>query len=81
MLRNILKTAPYLHDGSVATIEEMVRLMVRHQLGKSVTDAEIADLIAFFSTLTGDLPLDHIQIPALPPSSAKTLQPLPISAP
>ena len=35
-LRNILKTGPYFHDGSVAKIEDAVRLMGKHQLGKQL---------------------------------------------
>ncbi len=33
-LRNVEKTGPYLHDGSIQALPEMVRLMAKHQLGK-----------------------------------------------
>ena len=65
-LRNVAKTAPYLHDGSIATLEEMVPLMARHQLGKTVSDEQIADIVAFLNTLTGELPAEYIEKPALP---------------
>ena len=65
-LRNIAKTAPYLHNGSIDTLEEMVQFMARHQLGKGISDEEIADIVAFLHTLTGEIPLDYIARPELP---------------
>ncbi|HRW08334.1 MAG TPA: cytochrome c peroxidase [Caldilineaceae bacterium] len=65
-LRNAAKTAPYLHNGSVATLEEMVVLMARHQLGKEVTDTQVADIVAFISSLTGEIPHEYIAPPPLP---------------
>ena len=62
-LRNIAQTAPYLHDGSIEAREEMVHVMTRHQLGKSVSDEEIADIIAFLNSLTGTLPMTYIAKP------------------
>jgi cytochrome c peroxidase len=71
-LRNIVKTAPYLHDGSIQTLEEMVRLMARHQLGKQLSDAEIAEIITFLHTLTGEIPAELIIPPPLPASGPAT---------
>ncbi|MEZ4737589.1 MAG: cytochrome c peroxidase [Caldilineaceae bacterium] len=65
-LRNVAKTAPYFHDGSVETLDQAVRIMVRHQLGKTVTDEEVADVVAFLNALTGELPTDYIAQPVLP---------------
>lgn len=39
-LRNVALTAPYFHNGSVATLDEAVRVMARVQLGIAVEDAE-----------------------------------------
>jgi cytochrome c peroxidase len=47
-LRNIAVTAPYMHDGAVATLEEAV---THHG---SMTTAERADIIEFLRTLTDD---------------------------
>ena len=55
-LRNVAQSAPYLHDGSAATLEEVVGLMGWHQLGRKLPDSEIADLVAFLESLTGELP-------------------------
>src|SRR5262249_42118620 len=38
-LRNVALTAPYLHDGSRATLSEAVLVMGRYQLGREL-DAE-----------------------------------------
>jgi cytochrome c peroxidase len=37
-LRNIKKTGPYFHDGSVATIDGAIRNMAVHQRGVTLTD-------------------------------------------
>lgn len=76
-LRNIAKTSPYFHDGSIATLEDAVRKMAHHQLGKDLTDAEVASIVAFLQTTTGDLPTDYIAKPELPPSGPKTPKPDP----
>lgn len=55
-LRNIAKTAPYFHDGSVSSLEEAVRIMAKSQLNQQLTDSEIKNLVAFLNALTGDLP-------------------------
>ena len=47
-LRNITKTAPYFHDGSIETLDEVIRLMAKHQLGQQVGDGFIRDVKAFF---------------------------------
>ncbi|PTN12363.1 cytochrome-c peroxidase [Nitrosomonas aestuarii] len=51
-LRNITKTGPYFHDGSVETLDEAIRLMAKHQLGKDVDAAFIEDIKAFLGSLT-----------------------------
>lgn len=71
-LRNVTETGPYLHDGSVETLEEMVKMMAEHQLGKTLTDAETASIVSFLKCLTGDLPKEYIQAPDLPESGPKT---------
>ncbi len=55
-LRNVALTAPYLHDGSQATLPDVVRVMGRYQLGRELTDAQVAGIVAFLESLTGTLP-------------------------
>lgn len=63
MLRNVAKTAPYFHDGSVDRIEDAVRIMAEVQLGRTLSEADIADITAFLGSLTGDVP-EHYAPPA-----------------
>lgn len=69
-LRNVAVTAPYMHDGSIATLEGVIRghyaragrstsahgapspMRSEFAMGFEVSDAEVADLMAFLNTLT-----------------------------
>jgi cytochrome c peroxidase len=53
-LRNVAKTGPYFHDGSVKTLDQAVSLMAEYQLGKQLSNEEVADIAAFLGSLTGD---------------------------
>lgn len=68
--RNIALTAPYFHNGSVSTLEEAVHVMAKTQLNKEVTPQEVADIVAFLNTLTGEFPKQTM--PILPPTPGKT---------
>jgi cytochrome c peroxidase len=63
VLRNVARTAPYFHDGSVDTLDRAVRVMGTVQLGKSLDDATVALLTAFLESLTGSVP-EHYAPPA-----------------
>lgn len=71
-LRNIEKTGPYFHDGTVATLEDAVRLMGKHQLGKDLTPDEVGAIVTFLKSLTGTIDKAYIAPPALPPNGPKT---------
>ena len=53
-LRNIELTWPYYHDGTRLTMEDAVRDMARYQSDVELTDGEIADIVSFLRTLTGE---------------------------
>jgi len=55
-LRNIEKTGPYFHDGSVTSLREAVKIMAYTQLGKELTDPQIDKMVEFFKSLTGEIP-------------------------
>lgn len=76
-LRNVEKTGPWFHDGSVGTLDMAVRLMARHQLGRTLSGAEAASIVAFLRALTGDLPEAYVARPELPPSGPQTPPPDP----
>ncbi|MBF0311262.1 MAG: c-type cytochrome [Magnetococcales bacterium] len=51
-LRNVAATAPYLHDGRIATLEEVVSAMGRMQLGQNLPQETVRDIVAFLKSLT-----------------------------
>lgn len=51
-LRNIAKTGPYLHDGSISTLDETIDMMAEYQLGKKLIREDIENIKAFLSTTT-----------------------------
>lgn len=53
-LRNVAVTAPYFHDGSVASLEAAVVIMGRYQLGRDLAGQDVAAIAAFLRTLTGE---------------------------
>ena len=55
-LRNIELTAPYLHDGMAAQLDDAVRIMSRYQLGFDLSEVEVADIVVFLRSLTASLP-------------------------
>jgi len=70
-LRDVALTAPYMHDGSRATLEDVIALYDEGGIDRPsraepikplhLTQTEKADLIAFLQTLTGER-----QMPSLP---------------
>lgn len=75
-LRDVARRAPYMHDGSVMTLAEVVRhydkgFVKRPSLSQSVrplnlSERDVADLVAFMETLTGEP--QPVQLPVLPPN-------------
>ena len=54
LLRNVVHTAPYFHDGSVATLDEAIRLMAEFQLGKDISESEAESIATWLACLSGD---------------------------
>ncbi len=52
-LRNVELTAPYFHDGSARTLNDAVKVMVKYQLGKELSEAQVGLLVEFLKSLTG----------------------------
>lgn len=55
-LRNVAKTAPYFHDGSVSDLAKAVQAMASAQLNRPLEKEELEALLAFLESLTGELP-------------------------
>ena len=72
-LRNVAKSAPYFHDGSVATLEEAVKLMATGGIDnpnktalmedRGLTEAELASLVAFLGALDCTGKLEQPELP------------------
>lgn len=58
-LRNVEKTAPYFHDGSIKDLNESVKIMAKLQLNKDLTDEEVNSIVAFLGSLTGEVPEEY----------------------
>jgi len=65
-LRNVAETAPYYHDGSIATLGDAVALMAKHQLGKTLSHEDHRSIVAFLRALSGRIPTKLIAKPTLP---------------
>ena len=66
-LRNLKYTAPYMHNGSVKNLAEAVRVMGSTQLGQSLDDGQVQDMVAFLMALSGTFPDQTMpRLPATP---------------
>ncbi|GAB4582068.1 MAG: hypothetical protein Fur0022_48210 [Anaerolineales bacterium] len=87
-LRNVALSAPYMHNGSLATLEEVVEFYAEgggtahgvegvdpFVLGFTMTEQEKADLVAFLYALTDESALP--EIPTAVPSGLPTVEHLP----
>ncbi len=77
-LRNVALTAPYFHTGKVWDLQQAVQIMGVAQLGQEISESDAAAITAFLNTLTGEQP--RVELPNLPPSTAQTPRPQPMSA-
>jgi cytochrome c peroxidase len=60
-LLNIAKTAPYMHDGKIATLAQAVEDMADMQLARKLTPEQTAAIVAFLEALTGPLPAEFAE--------------------
>jgi len=70
-LRNVALTAPYFHNGEVKTLDEAVRVMAKSQLDKTLSDKQVADIVAFLEGLTGEFPA--MEMPRLPETAGRSM--------
>ncbi|PPD45866.1 MAG: cytochrome-c peroxidase [Methylocystis sp.] len=70
-LRNVAKTSPYFHDGSVEDLTRAVKIMGKVQLGKTLLDNQAADIVAFLGSLTGGVPANYSAPEPYPDAPAK----------
>jgi len=64
-LRNVEKTGPFFHDGKTDSLEQAVREMGEYQLGRTLTDQQIQEIVDFLKVLTGKIDPEYIKPPVL----------------
>lgn len=65
-LRNIHKTAPYFHDGSVADLNSAIKIMAKLELNKDISDDDVKLIALFLNTLTGEVKQQTAISPKMP---------------
>jgi len=55
-LRNIVKTYPYFHDGSISDLKEAIKIMGMAETNIQMKQEDIDNILEFFKTLTGRIP-------------------------
>ncbi|WP_294892791.1 cytochrome c peroxidase [Sulfuricurvum sp. MLSB] len=51
LLRNVVQTAPYFHNGKIKTLEEAVKIMITYQSRSQVNDKQIVQLTQFLKAV------------------------------
>lgn len=74
-LRNITRTYPYFHDGSVWDLRDATQVMARVQLGRELDEQQLDQLMAFYQALEGEIPERALKLPILPASTQDTPRP------
>ena len=64
--RNVTKTSPYFHDGSVDKLQDAVWIMGKIQLGKDLDKVQVEEIVTILKSLTGKIPEDAVKVPLLP---------------
>jgi cytochrome c peroxidase len=63
-LRNVTRTFPYFHNGSVSDLDEAIKIMAKVQLGLELGWQDRAAIIEFLKSLEADIPSEAKKIPA-----------------
>lgn len=50
-LRNVARTAPYLHKGSIKSLKNVIKVMAKHQLGQTLASEEVDQISDFLTSL------------------------------
>lgn len=70
-LRNLEFTAPYFHNGAAKSLDDAVTVMAQAQLNQDLSREQVADIVAFLDSLTGEFPTQTM--PRLPPTPGDLL--------
>lgn len=53
-LRNVILTYPYLHDGSIEKLEDVIEIMAEYQIGRDIPHEDVIKIKAFLKSLTSE---------------------------
>lgn len=62
-LRNVSKTQPYFHDGSIFDLRRAVEIMANVQLNYRISPSEIDNIVTFLKSLSGTVPKELTKAP------------------
>jgi len=62
-LRNVEKTFPYFHDGSITPLDSTIVIMAKTQLDKTYKPEEVRSIVGFLNSLTGEVNEDARKAP------------------
>ena len=65
-LRNVAKTFPYFHDGSVEKLEDAIKIMGMAETNIQMKQEDVDNIHAFLNSLTGELPKHAFEKEPLP---------------
>ncbi|MBR6027236.1 MAG: cytochrome-c peroxidase [Neisseriaceae bacterium] len=71
-LRNVARTYPYFHDGSVWSLEQAVDIMGQAQLGQKMSSKDVKSIVTFLNALTGEVSEKARTVPTLPAAGPNT---------
>ncbi|XXQ67967.1 cytochrome-c peroxidase [Neisseriaceae bacterium B1] len=74
-LRNVAKTYPYFHNGSIWDLKEAINIMGQAQLGKEIPAKEIDDIAAFLNSLSGSVSDQARTVPEMPSATYENARP------
>ena len=74
-LRNVERTYPYFHNGSVWELDKAVNIMAKAQLGKTLAPEDTENIVTFLKALSGNVPESARTMPELPVSHDVKSQP------
>lgn len=74
-LLNVEMTYPYLHDGSVWSLNETVDIVAKDMLSRELTPEQNHLIVEFLKSLTGELTDKAMELPVLPSSTSETPKP------
>lgn len=84
-LHNVAVTEPYLHDGSLDSLQSVTAEMARFELGRELSEEDVGDLVAFMVALNGppaglELESEITQLARMQTATTASASPLPSTA-